>query len=355
MRGGFKLILIAALVGSLPAACWRSAGLGADGGETDDDTLGGITDPDTGGPWVYEWTSMGFPADDDLSGVYGFSSSDVFAVGDDGTLLRFDGAAWNGMQYPAATPVSDLAGVWGSSPWDVFAVGSDGVIVHYDGDAWTHMDSGTGANLHDVCGRSHDDVYAVGDGGALLAWNGASWTQIATGTDRNLFSAWCAPGTAVYAAGHASDAFAATVVLRYDGSVSQVAHPTADFLYALAGTASGDAFIGAERAGSAEQLQLEISRSAGGGPFEIVAIGEGLVLVDLWAVDDGELWGVGFVDETADSAILHVAALALEEPIVLAATMVLRSVWCDPDETPGTVFAVGDDGAIIHGVPTQAY
>ena len=38
-------------------------------------------------------------------------------------------------------------GVWGSSATDVFTVGDYGTIYHYNGTIWTPMDSGTTTNL----------------------------------------------------------------------------------------------------------------------------------------------------------------------------------------------------------------
>ncbi len=48
---------------------------------------------------------------------------------------------------------NDLHGVWGSGPDDVFAVGDLGTILHYDGHDWDMMPSGTDANLYAVWGR----------------------------------------------------------------------------------------------------------------------------------------------------------------------------------------------------------
>ncbi|MFC1926945.1 hypothetical protein ACFLWV_04270, partial [Chloroflexota bacterium] len=39
--------------------------------------------------------------------------------------------------------LDDLWGVWGSSSTDVFAVGDNGTILQYDGSDWTPMTSGT--------------------------------------------------------------------------------------------------------------------------------------------------------------------------------------------------------------------
>jgi hypothetical protein len=38
---------------------------------------------------------------------------------------------------------NDLSAVWGSSATDVFAVGDAGTIFHYDGSTWSPMASGT--------------------------------------------------------------------------------------------------------------------------------------------------------------------------------------------------------------------
>jgi uncharacterized repeat protein (TIGR01451 family) len=63
-----------------------------------------------------------------LKGVWGSGGSDVFAVGDVGTILHYDGAAWSAMSSGTS---GGFRGVWGSSGGDVFAVGSNGTILHY--------------------------------------------------------------------------------------------------------------------------------------------------------------------------------------------------------------------------------
>jgi hypothetical protein len=70
-----------------------------------------------------------------LSGVWGTSSTNVFAVGESGLLLRFDGTGWT--EQPLDT-VSDLSAVWGSSANNVFVVSSalKGLVLHRCGPAW---------------------------------------------------------------------------------------------------------------------------------------------------------------------------------------------------------------------------
>ena len=65
------------------------------------------------------------PTKNDLYGVWGRSSLDVFAVGDRGTILHFNGGTWTAQ---ASGTVHDLRGVWGDGK-QVLAVGKDGTIL----------------------------------------------------------------------------------------------------------------------------------------------------------------------------------------------------------------------------------
>jgi hypothetical protein len=100
-----------------------------------------------------------------LNSVWGSSGDDVFAVGDSGTILHFDGSTWNPMSSGTEEPLND---VWGNSATRVFAVGESGTILRYNGTNWTSLNSGTTQNLKGVWGSSATDVYVVGSGGAIL-------------------------------------------------------------------------------------------------------------------------------------------------------------------------------------------
>src|SRR5947208_8668265 len=60
---------------------------------------------------------------------------------------------------------ANLFGVWGSSATDVFVVGESGTILHYDGVGWIKQASGTTARLRDVWGTGPTNVYVAGDSG----------------------------------------------------------------------------------------------------------------------------------------------------------------------------------------------
>ena len=73
------------------------------------------------------------PTQLDLRGVFGFANDDIWAVGEQGTIVHWDGESWTSV----ATPLDDmpdrplLMSVWGSSPNDVWFSGS-GVMLHLE-------------------------------------------------------------------------------------------------------------------------------------------------------------------------------------------------------------------------------
>jgi photosystem II stability/assembly factor-like uncharacterized protein len=123
------------------------------------------------------WSTIAVMTETSLYGIWGNSSSNVYAVGytstgDWAVILHFDGSSWSAMPNQL-TGANGLNGVWGSAPSDVFAVGPDYytgpvVIAHYDGSSWSAIATGTTANLQGVWGSSATDLFAVGQGGIIL-------------------------------------------------------------------------------------------------------------------------------------------------------------------------------------------
>lgn len=130
------------------------------------------------------WTSMDSPTDADLFGVWGTSSDDLWAVGGDiaagpMTILHSDGGGWT----EVATPVLDrnstaLLKVWGTSPISVFAVGQSGVILSFDGNVWSQVPSGTTEDLVTLWGSGPDHLVVVGgrSNGVVGVYDGTDWT-----------------------------------------------------------------------------------------------------------------------------------------------------------------------------------
>lgn len=188
-----------------------------------------------------------------LHDVWGSSAGNVWGVGDKGELVRWDGTAWTLHRYDGTsvsarglgdfdTPARSYAlqGVWGSSSGNVFAVGDSGVVLRYNGTTWTRMTTPTTAQLTDVWGSGPSDVYATTAAGQLIRFNGSAWSVVpAVQAPGALRSVWGTGSGNVYAVGDGG------IVYRYSGgSWQRIRLPTRSALYAVWGTGSSNVFVG---------------------------------------------------------------------------------------------------------------
>jgi hypothetical protein len=98
-----------------------------------------------------------------LRDIWGSSSSDVFAVGAEGTILHYNGNSWKSMDDNST---NGYYCIWGSSPSDVYAVTELlGVIYHYNGRGWSNDQRVTlRATLLCIWGSSANDIFTGGNG-----------------------------------------------------------------------------------------------------------------------------------------------------------------------------------------------
>lgn len=164
-----------------------------------------------------------------LNAIWGSSSRDLYAVGEYGMVLHYDGRKWSVVRFGEER---GFTGVWGNSAGHVFAVGHGGAIVHYDGKRWSRMASGTSERLNAVWGRTRYDVYAVGEAGTVLHFDGREWSSILSGTDQTLRGVW----------GDRLQAFAVgdggTVLRLTPRNAQHVDVPTTNDLYGIGGSSS---------------------------------------------------------------------------------------------------------------------
>jgi hypothetical protein len=181
-----------------------------------------------------------YPGDGAMHGLWGTSSSNMYYVGDSGTILHFDGSNWS--KLPNMT-TADLQQISGTSDKNIWVCGYNldrqvTTLIHYDGTSWRTdplassppsvtggflsvwtCDSGldhraftTGSMLYRktddkswlrdssslttnlygqfVTGSSSNNLFVVGTGGSVLHWNGNSWKrydQYYAPSDQNYF------------------------------------------------------------------------------------------------------------------------------------------------------------------------
>ena len=138
------------------------------------------------------WTSSKDPdsSHSPLAYVWGSSSSDVFAVGDGGTIIHYNGKSWSKM---SSGTTNDLIGVWGSSSSDVFAVGDQGTILHYNGQTWSQMVSGTTVDIGCVWGTSPSDVFVLTNSDIIGHYDGNVWSSMTGSAAAFMVGIWGVP------------------------------------------------------------------------------------------------------------------------------------------------------------------
>lgn len=104
------------------------------------------------------------PGGSTLWAVWGTDATHVWAVGDAGVIVAWDGSTW--AMQPSGTMFA-LNGIWGTSATDIYVAGAGGTVLHYDGTKWSRKETGTGVNLLNVFGVGND-VYVSGFSGAIL-------------------------------------------------------------------------------------------------------------------------------------------------------------------------------------------
>jgi hypothetical protein len=269
----------------------------------------------------WEWMNP-LPQGNPLNGVWGISATDVFAVGDAGTILHYDGTDWSAM---SSGTTASLNGVWGSSAADVFAIGDDGTILHYDGTSWSAMTSNTAWTLFGVWGSSASDVFAVGGSGTIVHYDGTSWSDITSGTTEWLFGVWGSSSTNVFAVGTGG------AILHYDGTDwSIMSSGTMDYLNSVWGSSATDVFAVGDGGTILHYDGTDWSAMSGGTTQ---------FLDRVWGSSASDVFALG-----GTGTILHYDGTSWSN-MVSETFASLFDVW---GSSSTDVFAVGDDGTTLH-------
>jgi hypothetical protein len=277
-------------------------------------------------------------------------------------------ATWSPMSSATTNNLND---VWGSSASDVFAVGDSGTILHYNGSTWSAMGSGTTNSLKSVWGNSATDVFAAA-GGCIYHYDGSAWSLM-TILDEAVNCAWGSSSTDIFAGGSLGESGA---VWHYDGTAWSLIRTAGDWVTCLWGSSSTDVFFGVgigagimHYNGSTwtgaylghEPEYVELCEIWGSSSSDVFAIGDGFAPCAIWHYD-GSAWSLmvtfeeyGFCGLWASSsfdvfavgsfgAISHYDGSAWSS-MTSGTTNHLTQVW---GSSPSDVFAVGYGGVILH-------
>jgi len=163
------------------------------------------------------WRRLSTGCDADLYGVWGLSRTDLWAVGSKGAIWRFDGETWTDQKLGITNWLND---VWGADGTHLFAVGRKGSALVYDGASWAKHN--LIVDLYAVHGTSAANVWAVGDEGMVAHYNGKGWTKKTPVKGVHLRSVFCLGPKDVYVGGTAG------VILHFDGKTWRQVHAKGD-------------------------------------------------------------------------------------------------------------------------------
>ncbi len=184
-----------------------------------------------------DWQSMQSGVSVPLRGIWGSSATDVYAVGDSGTVLHYNGTDWSETNASAGI-TEDLRDVWGAASDDIYAIGFSGVVLHYDGSTWKHLSSSVNNDLYGIWGNSSSSIYISGSNGLILFYNGSQFEIMRTPSSADLTGIWGSSADNVFAVGENGTIF------QYDGSTwSEFENTdTTEDLKAVWGTSETDVF-----------------------------------------------------------------------------------------------------------------
>ncbi|MDB6120974.1 MAG: hypothetical protein JWO08_4755, partial [Verrucomicrobiaceae bacterium] len=240
------------------------------------------------------WSKQPTGIINNLLSVRGTSVTAVWAVGASGTLLSWNGTVWAAQSPPPSTANVTFNGVWAADATNIWAVGANGKIIKNDGTNWSSQTSGTSQQLNSVWGTSSTNIYAVGvpttGGGAtgtFLHWNGTAWAAMtnnvpSTGTYTSICGS---DATHIWAVGTTGNN---GVIRFYNGAAGNWTVQTSGTTQALAGVS---AISSTEVVAVGARKVYDVYNGSAWTPQQSAT--PATAFNGSWGTDDNKIWFVG--------------------------------------------------------------
>jgi hypothetical protein len=106
--------------------------------------------------------------------LYVAADNAAWAVGDQGTIVHYDGKAWSFVSGWSPSPTNGpFRSVFGRSATDIWAAGSN-LTVHFDGNAWTAVDDPVAKLVDHVCPGVGNEIWGSSYNG-VVHYDGSTW------------------------------------------------------------------------------------------------------------------------------------------------------------------------------------
>ncbi|MBI4281425.1 right-handed parallel beta-helix repeat-containing protein [Candidatus Uhrbacteria bacterium] len=187
------------------------------------------------GTQTESWESVDIGIRETITSIAFVSAQDGFAVGSNGTILRWNGSVWSTV---ASGTTENLWSVAFSGSAHAFAVGTNGTILRWNGSVWSTVASGTTEHLLSLSIIAANNAFAVGTNGTILRWNGSAWSAVASGTTKTLNAVSMTSATNGWIVGNGG------TILRWNGSMWQsVSSPTTETLLSVQQRPDGSVIV----------------------------------------------------------------------------------------------------------------
>lgn len=301
----------------------------------------GSDDPTNNNPSAdFPWRSMESGTTNDLLAIWGSSANNVYAVGENGTILHYDGSRWSAEDIGGIIP--DFTDVWGSAPDNIYVTGPHGTY-HYDGNTWEKVTSlievDPASTMISVWMSSPTDIYLLSSYNQIYySNNGTNWVKVhdnPIGTGGDLYKIRGTGGSDIYAIGN--------YPVHFDGeSWSQIdfGGGTPEPTYNIWANAVDDVYVLSLRLSDNELFHFD------GAGWSSMAPGTDRVFC-VWADSMSNIFVSAMVTDTK-AGIFHfdgAAWTSIEDPTKQNGRIL--AFW---GESTSNLFAVGDNGKILQYV-----
>jgi len=124
-----------------------------------------------------QWTKVNSGTTEHLNAIWHYTGNYYYIAGCSGTVLTMTNAPPYTVNPLSGAPAVDLWGIYGRTGVELFVVGTGGTIRRYDltTPAWNNFDTGTANDFLDIWFDSSDAVVVGTSGAVYRATNSAGW------------------------------------------------------------------------------------------------------------------------------------------------------------------------------------
>jgi hypothetical protein len=284
------------------------------------------------------WTTMTSNTTNNINSLWGSSASAVWAVGDLGTAVVYNGAQWQ-VRSPATT--ASLSSVSGTSASNVFAAGADRNIYKFDGTSWSlhaTVPLGTATKLGvfvdgiNTLWIGVDDTTG-GGGGTMKLYRSVNGVVTLVGPTTS-GSYLAAEGTQLWAFSPTDVWISGTLSGHYAGTLPLTTESVGAF--GIWGSSPSQVFLGF----------LATLYRWNGASFDVFNTGLNATIYGVAGTSPTRVFGCAWQNTVNAGAVFFFDGVGITQEAIPANTPLLNAIWAAPT---GEVFAAGNGGGIIKG------